>query len=110
MDRQLAERLNALTKQNEVLRDARLAYLLKEGSRKSFESRLVRAADGRSHAEKLTNAQATEEWEAFQVELAQLEADFDFQRLKYEVLDKAYLAEHATYKIEDGLIKRHKGA
>lgn len=110
MDQGLAARLNALTKQNEVLRDARLAYLLREASRKTFEARLIREAEGRSQAEKTMNAQAEQKWADFHHELAVLESEFEFQRLKYEVLEKAYLAEHATYKIEDSLIKRHRGA
>lgn len=109
MDASLAARLNALTKQNEVLRDVRASYLLKEASRKHLESRMVRAAEGRSQAEKTVNAQSTDEWLGLQQEIAELESAFEFEKLKYEILDKAWLAEHVTYKIEDGLIKRHKG-
>ena len=107
MDRQLAERLNALTKQNARLRDARNAFLLKDAERKHFEARMVQSAGGKSHAERTVNAQAHPEWLEFQRELAALQGAYEFEKLKYEILDKAYLAEHATFKIEEGLIKRH---
>jgi hypothetical protein len=106
MDRTLAERLNALHKQNETLRKAREAYLLKEASRKHFEATLIRQAEGKSQAEKLINAQSKKEWLEFSKELAALESVFEFERLKWELLDKAYLAEHLSYKLDGDTIKR----
>lgn len=107
MDRQLAERLNNLTKQNVRLRDARNAYLLAEAERKHFEARFICMAEGKSVAEKTINAQAGKDWLAFHENLARLQGAYEFERLKYEILDKAYLAEHATFKVEEGLIKKH---
>ena len=106
MDRQLAERLNSLTRQNGVLAKKRAAFLLKDAERKHFEAKLIRAAEGRSHAEKTVNAQATNEWREFQVALADLEASFEFEKLKFEILEKAWLAEYATYKIDERVIKK----
>jgi hypothetical protein len=110
MDRQLADRLNALTEQNKTLRDARNAYLLKEAERKHFEATLIQGAAGKSHAERTINAQAAIEWFAFHVELALLQGAFEFEKLKYEILDKAWTSEYGTFKVEEGLIRKHKEA
>lgn len=101
MDRQLAERLNNLSMQNEVLFKARSAYLLMEARRKHFEAKMIRAADGKSQAEKTVSAQAAKEWLDFHLKLSELESQFEFEKTKYEILDKAYLAEYATFKSEE---------
>lgn len=106
MDRRLAERLSYLSQQNDILKKTREAFLLKEASRKHFEASLIKAAEGKSHAEKTINAQATSDWKAFHMELAALETEFEFEKLKYDILDKAYLAEHLTFKLDAESIKR----
>jgi preprotein translocase subunit Sec63 len=106
MDAALSARLNNLTAQNGKLRDARNAYLLKEAERKHFEARIVKNSVGKSHAEKMINAQATVEWLNFQKELAVFEGAYEFEKLKYEILNMAWTSEYGTYKIEEGLIKK----
>ncbi len=96
----------SLEEQNAVLGKARNAYLLKEAERKHFEAVLVRKAEGKSHAEKLVNAQSTPEWATFQKELARLEAVFEFQKLRYEILDKNWQAEYLGMKLDGATIKR----
>jgi len=95
-----------LSAQNDELSRARGAYLLKEAERKHFEALLTKKADGKSHAERVINAQATKDWLLFHKELAVLEGDFEFQKLRYEILDKAYLAEHLSLKLDGSEIKR----
>lgn len=109
IDRGLATRLNDLSRQNEALNVARGAYLLKEAERKHFEACLVKVADGKSHAERLINAQAEIAWLKFQRELAGLETAYEFEKLKYDILDKAYLAEHLSLKIDGSTIGRQGG-
>lgn len=106
MDRGLAERLNNLSAQNEILRVAREAYLLKESERKHFEAVLIREAAGKSHAEKVVNAQASDGWVRFSRALAKLESRYEFEKLKFDILDKAYLAEHASFKVDGNMIRR----
>lgn len=106
MDRELANRLNNLHTQNETLHKARSAYLLKEAERKHYEASLIMQAQGKSHAERENLARASQEWVAFARELAQLEAAFEYEKLKYDILDKAYLAEHLTAKLDADTIKR----
>lgn len=109
LDRELAERLNNLSAQNEALTKARGAYLLKEAERKHFEAALVNEMQGKSHAERLAQAQATQHWRMFQVELAKLETEFEFQKLRYDILDKAFQAEYLSAKLDADTIKRSTG-
>jgi hypothetical protein len=99
--------IEALEQQNETLGKARNSYLSKEAERKHFESNLIKAAAGKSHAERVVNAQATSEWLAFHKDLARLQAVFEFQKLKYEILDKEWLAQYAANKMDSAVIKRH---
>lgn len=97
----------SLEKQADTLSIARNAYLTKEAERKHFEATLIQGAAGKSHAERLINAQATKEWLEFQKALARFQAVWEFQKLKYEVLDKEWLAQYATLKSDAQMIKRH---
>lgn len=109
LDRELAERLNNLAAQNETLAKARGAYLLKEAERKNYEAKLISIAEGKSHAERQANAYATDAWLQFNRELAELENEFEFQKLRYDILDKAFLAEYASYKLDNETMKRSAG-
>lgn len=89
-----------------VLSRARDAYLAKEAERKHFESKLVDESPGKSHAERVIKAQAREEWLAFHKKLNRLLSIWEFQKLKYEILDKEWLAQYLTLKSDDAQIKR----
>lgn len=106
MDQNLRACLDNLDAQNEVLGKARNAYLAKEAERKHFEAKLIKAAEGKSQAEKTVNAQATNDWLEFQQALARLEAIYEFQKLKAEILDKEFLATYAGLKSDERMIKR----
>jgi hypothetical protein len=99
----------ALDEQNNVLGKARNDYLAKEAERKNFEAKLVSGAAGKSHAERLINAQATEDWLKFAKELARLEAIYEFQKFRYEIMDKEWLAQYASMKLDERTIKRSAG-
>jgi hypothetical protein len=106
MDQELADRLNNLNKQNELLTKARGLYLLNEASRKTFEANLIKNAEGKSHAEKTINAQSTEEWNSFHLTLADLENKYEFEKLRYDILDKAFQAQYLSAKLDADTIKR----
>lgn len=106
MKHALTDIIAALTKQNDTLGAARNSYLSKEAERKHFEATLVAAAQGKSHAERVINAQATEDWVQFAKELARLEAVFEFQKLKYDVLDKEFQALYLEAKLNAPLIRK----
>lgn len=106
MDSQLQLCIDRLNKQNESLGKDRNAFLLKEAERKHFEATLIQNAEGKSHAERTTNAQATEEWLSFHKDLARRQSVFEFQKLKFEILDKEFWAEYGSAKAEDKIIRR----
>ncbi len=106
MDEQLKECVAKLNAQNDVLGRARNSYLLKEAERKHFEASLIKGAPGKSHAERTVSAQSDKTWLDFHVALAKLESVFEFQKLKFEILDKEYLATYATFKIEERVMRR----
>lgn len=92
-----------------VLSRARDLYLAKDAERKNFEAKLIDSASGKSHAERVIKAQATDAWLKFHKELARLTSVWEFQKLKYEILDKEWLAQYLTLKSDEGLIKRQVG-
>lgn len=96
----------SLERQAIVLSRARHRFLIKEAERKHFEADLISKAEGRSHSERMINAQATEQWLKFHKDLARKEAIFEFQKLKYEILDKEWLAQYLALKSDESLIKR----
>jgi outer membrane PBP1 activator LpoA protein len=98
--------IEMLEKQNIILARARKAYLLMEASRKHEEAKLTKQALGKSHAEKVINAQSEEVWLKFHLELARLESIFEFQKMKMEILNKSWLEEYLTKKLDDGLIRK----
>lgn len=89
-----------------MLSRARDLYLAKEAERKHFESKLIASAEGKSHAERVIKAQATNEWLKFHKDLARLLSVFEFQKLKYEICDKEWLAQYLTLKSDDAQVKR----
>ena len=105
-DNPLKELLRAMEQQNDVLARARNRYLSKEAERKHFEAVLTRKAEGKSIAEKRVNAEAMPEWFEFHKELARLEAIFEFQKLKWEILDKEYQATYLGLKMDHSTMKR----
>ena len=100
--------LTALEGHSVVLSKARHQYLVKEARRHHFESRLIQGATGKSVAEKTINARALAEWEAFQVELADIESRYQFELLKNELLNREYFAQLASLKIDAGLIGKQE--
>lgn len=87
-----------LSEQNVIVGRARNAYLAKESERKTFESRLIQMAEGKSQAEKLMNAQATDQWLEFAQKLARLESVYEFEKFKLNILDKEYQAQYLELK------------
>jgi hypothetical protein len=105
----LEREVDNLERLNITLGKARNEFLLKEAERKHFESVLIKAAEGKSHAEKVVNAQSTKEWLKFHKELARLKAVLEFRELEYDVLDKEYQAAYLQGKL-DGKIISKQGA
>jgi len=98
--------IDALGAQNTLVGKVRNDYLTMEAERKHFEAKLVKAAEGKSQAEKLTNAHATEEWLVFHKKLARAEAIYEFEKFKLEILDKEFQALYLQMKLDEKQIRR----
>lgn len=105
-DHPLKDIVAALQAHADVLAKAHHDYLVKEAERKWFDARLVIEASGKSHAERLTTAQASDASLEFHKVLARLESIYHFHKLKHDVLDKEYFAQAQALKLDEGLIKK----
>jgi len=106
MQNQLEECVSRLDAQNDLLRIVRKKYLEAEACRKHYEARMISMAVGKSNAEKVINAQATESWRNQALMIASLESDFEFEKLKFSVLEKDFLAIHLSMKLDDQTMRR----
>lgn len=106
MDSQLANRLNELWKQSDRLKEVERVALELEANKKALLAQLTIKAPGKSFAEREAQALASDDWRIFNAALVNAQVDYNFERRKYEILDKAFLAEYGTYKQEDRAIKR----
>ncbi len=108
IDNPLFPFIQALHWQANLVGKSRNEYLAKEAERKHFEATLIMAAKGTSQKEKEWMAQASKEWLIFQKELAKLEAIWEFQKLKFTVIEKEYFAQHQSLSLDAGLIKKEQ--
>lgn len=106
MDRSLADRLNELWKQSDVLKEAEAIFLRLEAERKPLLAQLTLKAEGKSFAEREARALASDDWRRFIGGHVAAEVAFNFERRKFEILEKAYLAEHATFKLDERSIRK----
>ena len=106
MSAPLADLIQALEAQNEVVGRARNDFLAKDDERKHFEATMIQSALGKSHAERTVNAQARPEWLTFHQALARAQAVYEFQKFKLEILDKEWLAQYLVLKSDGPLIKK----
>jgi uracil-DNA glycosylase len=105
----LEEIVNILNEQTVAVGIARAAYFAKKAEKRNLEARLKKAALGRSQAEKVMLADATDEWLQFEKRLNRLEAEYDFQRDKLEVLNKEYQAQYLEIKDHERAIRKQVG-
>lgn len=96
----------ALTKFNESLGKDRNVYLSLEAEKDYKRAMMIKAAPGKSNAEKVVNAHASEEWLEFHKKLGRAKAVYDFQKLKFSVMEKEWLAQHLEMKLEGSLMKK----
>lgn len=106
MDQQLADCIRRLNLQNDLLGLVRAQYLEAESTRKHYEAKMISGAEGKSHAERLVNAQASEEWRELSLSIAKFESELEFNKLKMSVLDKEYLALHLSLKIDSEVMRK----
>ncbi len=73
-----------------------------------MESTLVKSAPGESNAEKSMNAKSTPEWLAFHKSLNRKEAVYEFERLKFSILEKEWFSVNAELKADTSLIRKQE--
>jgi hypothetical protein len=105
-DNPLSDVIAILEKQNSVLAKARYRYLRKEAARKHFEANLIKSAPGKSQAEKSTYAQSQQSWLDFHCELAKLESVYEFERLKFTILEKEWQSQYLQMKLDEKVISK----
>jgi len=91
---------------NDQLGVARNAFLAKDAEKDHFRATLVKHAEGKSQAEKLMNAQATEEWRIFNKDHAHLESVYEFLKLKFKIMEKEYQSAYQETGLNDALMKK----
>ena len=106
MDDLLRTRLNQLQDQSQLLKQAEGSYRLQEAKRKSLEADLFLATSGKSVAEREAGVFASDVYKEFMADLARLETNFNHHRRRFSILESAYLAEYASYKIDANLIRK----
>ena len=104
----LQQALANLDALNDALGRSRNDYLIQESSRKHFEAKLILAAQGKSHAERLVNAQASNEWIDFSQDLARAESKYEHLKLKFQILEKTWLSVHLETKLDQGVIHKQE--
>ena len=106
MDRTLADRLNDLWKQSDALKTAEEIYLRLEAERKPMLAQLTISQEGKSFAEREAKALASDDWRKFMGGHVAADSMFNFERRKFEILEKAFYASHATMKVDDRAIRK----
>jgi hypothetical protein len=99
-----------IEEQTESVGIARNSYLAKKAEKRNLEARLKKNAEGSSQTERSMNADATDEWLTFEKELNRLEAIYEFQSDKLEVLNKEFQAQYQELKMNQDFLKTTRGA
>lgn len=105
----LSEIIEMIYVQTDELGKARNNYLSKKAEKRNLEASLKKSALGDSQAERTMNADSSNEWLEFEKTLNRLEAIYEFQRDKLEVLNKEYQAQYLELK-DNALAIRRSGA
>lgn len=93
--------------QNAVMCKALNDYLAKEVEFEHLESRWIDALpEDMSEAAKKRKVRATEEWFKLSSEVARLKSIHQFQKFKFEIMNKDWLSQYASMKIDNEMIKR----
>lgn len=106
MDSRLKEQLDKLDEHIKRLFHVEHEFLTLDGNKKAVLAALTIYAQGKSHAERESNALASSDWKNFITGHSLKEAEYNRERRRYELLLKAFDAEYSTMKIESQVIRR----
>lgn len=104
----LTQSIQDLYSQSTLLAKARHAFLLKDAEKSHWDARMINANPGKSYAEKSNNAKASEEWLSFHKELAKLESLFEFEKLKFSIMERDWQSQYLAMKLDESLIKKQE--
>lgn len=93
---------------NATLAKVRYEFLKLDAEKKHFEATLISNASGKSHAERVINAQASKEWDAFHQALVKAKARYEFEQLKFSVLEKEWQSLYLETKLDGKLITKQE--
>lgn len=110
MDSRLKERLNKIGQRIDQLKKVEKEALFLEAHKKVLYSQLFLKAKGKSIAEREANVYASQDWQEFISGLIEAQTNYNEAKRLYELNQNAYLAEHATYKIEASAIQKGVGS
>jgi|ERR1043165_2163588 hypothetical protein len=102
----LSHVLSALDGMNKRLGKARNEFLAMKAMKDHFEATLVKSSPGESNAEKVVNAKADPRWQDFHEVLNRYEAEYEYLRVQFSILEKEYQAQYLELKLNDTAIKR----
>lgn len=106
MDSTLAQRLTNLARQITRLEKVERESLIIDSQEKTIFSELFLKQQTGSIAEKEARVYASKEWIEFARGQVAAKVEYNKAKRLYELQDKAYLAEHLTYKVESAAIGR----
>lgn len=106
MDARLYKRLKRIEEHLETLWITEKEFLYLDAHKKVLFAELYRSVDGKSVADKEAAAYASDDWRDFIRGLSEKEAQYNAEKRRYELLIKAYDAEHLTLKTEHPVINR----
>ncbi len=105
MDSKLSLRLTKLARQIRTLEKAEhLSLTLEAGEKIVFSEMYLKTAG--TVADREARVYASAKWKEYVSGQVAAKVDYNKQKRLYELLDKSFTAEHATYKIEAVAIKR----
>ncbi len=104
MDLELAARLTALKNQAVSVREAESEFRQAEATKKSlFAQAFLKTNSTLSVVARESCVYASQEWLAFAKALALAETNYNFARMRFDILKDAYYAELNTFKREHSL-------
>jgi len=104
----LSDIIRALHTKNTDLGIIRNSFLSFKAEKEHMDASLIKLSSGDSNAEKTMNAKATKEWADFHKKLSRLEAEYEFRKLEFKVLEYEYQARYLQMKLDGGLINKQE--
>lgn len=97
---------DALDKQNVITSKAFDEFARLRAYKDHIEGTIVDHTEGKSQAEKISRAKATQEWLDLHVKLNRAEAIYKFQQREYDNLQRKWQSQYLMHKLDGQIIKK----